>query len=196
MRGIGFVLVYAFVLLGTAHTAKAQTSNAYLALDSFSFFFAEGVEAGGTVPTIAVPVTLTQLSGTSWSLNLNAEDLSLPPLTLPDGTSVQWSLLSPASGSISLSSETGSVSISGEFKAQSLEITRKAIHTLTFTTSSSSITVGSVTVSREGFPMDRESGYVQLVATASDPPGSQHGVPFYVVLSGRFTGTPSGFLAP
>lgn len=176
--------------------AMSEEANAYLVLDSFSFFFDGGIEAGGAVPATQIPVHVAAAGANGWTISIQPSQLSLPSIALPDGTHVAWSLLSPALGNVTFSGDSGQVQLAGEFKAQSLNSTRSAIHTLAFTTGTSTLVVGNSSVSRTGIPMDRGSGYLQLVATSADPPGSEHGAPFYVVISGRFSGTPLNFLNP
>ncbi len=190
-----FVPVFLLNFLVVVAVPAYAESNAYLDIDAFSFFFAEGVEAGGTVPTISVPVELTG-SGNGWTLRIEKGDLDLPPVNLPNGSSVKWTLTSDATGQIQFSGDTGAGSLAGAFLAASVETSRQASHDLSFTTGVSQSSVGTESVSREGVPLSRTTGYLQLVATGSDPPGSTHAIPFYVVISGRFVSSPEGFLAP
>src|SRR5690606_8173276 len=121
-------------------------------------------------------------------------DVQLPPVTLPNGDRLQWTLIDRATGSATFSDETATVTLSARFLAKSLTTSRQVEHRLLFTTERTETERGDLEVARDGYNLDRESGYVQLVASAADPPGSQHAIPFYVVLSGRFTSSPSGFL--
>ena len=196
MRCKAFALIGFLFLAAGSPPSLAETSNAYFHVDSFSFFFAESVQAGGMIPTISIPIRLTQVSDSSWTISIEAGDFSLAPITLPNNTRVQWTLLSQATGQVELSAKKGSVSIAGRFKARSLDSTRQAVYDLSLTTGTARASVGSTNVSREGYAMDRSSGYLQIVAAAVDPPGSEHGIPFFAVIGGRLVGTPTGFLDP
>ena len=187
-------LLWIFFIAGIANPVWSETPNASLDLDSFSFFYSEEIQAGGEVPTISIPIHLAQTSGSSWTITIESAAMTLPPIDLPDGTSVQWTLVSQATGGITLGANTGTVEISGEFHAESVETTRKAVHDLSFTTGVATSISGAKSVSREGYPMDRSSGYLQIVAASTDPPGSTHATPFYAVISGRVVDAPIGFL--
>jgi hypothetical protein len=191
------VLAILSIVISSASAVSADSTNAisHLVLDTFSFFRVEGAEISGEVPIVSIPVRLSQASPSNWNIHIAPADFSLPIVEFADGSRVKWSLVSPASGQISFSSNSGVFELSGKFEAKSTNSSRAAIHDLSFTTGTSSLVLGPREVSRQGIPLDRRSGYLQMVATSSDPPGSSHGSLFYIVISGRLQDTPNGFLS-
>ena len=175
-------------------SASLAAPNALFALDGLTFV-ANALDDGEQIPISAIPVRVDSQSGSTWSISIEPADVQIPPVVLQNGVRVKWSLEERAVGSATIADGLADVTLSARFKAHSLDTTQEAIHLLAFTTRVASVEKSGLEVSREGVPMDRTSGYVQLVAAATDPPGSEHGIPFYVVLSGRFTSAPAEFLS-
>lgn len=188
---VGLVLV----LLACPIVSSAETPNALLTLDSLSFV-ANALDNGEQIPLSGIPVRVESQSGNSWLLYIEPADVDLPPVTFNNGERVKWTLMERAVGTATFVNGQADVTISARFLAQSLDSSREVQHSLSFTTRVTQTERGDLEVEREGVPLDPSSGYVQLVASASDPPRSEHGIPFFVVLSGRFSSGPSGFLAP
>lgn len=181
------------IVAAVLESAEAQSPNALLSLDSLSFV-ASVTDHGEQIPISAIPVRIDSQSRASWSLSIDPADVQIPPVTFRNGERVEWSLLEQATGSAVISNGVVAITLSARFLAKSIDTTRATEHHLNFTTQLAKASRGETEVEREGVPLDRTSGYVQLVAAAADPPGSEHAVPFYVVLSGRFTSGPPGFL--
>jgi hypothetical protein len=189
------VLVLIAVAICMQESKSIAAPNAHFSLDGLTFV-ANALDEGEQIPISAIPVRIDSQSGSTWSISIEPADVQIPAVTLQNGERIKWSLVERAVGTATFTNGVADVTLSGRFKADSLDTTQEAIHVLTFTTRVASAEKSDLEVFREGVPMDRGSGYVQLVAAASDPPGSEHGIPFYVVLSGRFTNAPADFLVP
>lgn len=189
--------VFGLLVIGliASDLAVAEPPNALLSLDSLSFV-ANALDNGEQIPIGSIPVRVESQSGNSWALSIDPADVQIPPVTFNNGERMTWTLMERASGSASFVNGIADVTLSARFLAKSLDSTRSAEHQLSFTTRTAETTRDDLEVNREGVPLDRASGYVQLVAAAADPPGSEHAIPFFVVLSARFTSGPSGFLTP
>lgn len=184
-----------FSLFLSTTSAADEPPNALLSLDSLSFV-ANALDDGEQIPISAIPVRIDSQSGSTWALSIEPADVQLPPVQFNNGDRVQWTLLEPASGLAVFANLTAEVTLTALFRAQSLETSRTIDHRLTFTTRTAEVERDELAVEREGVPLAKASGYVQLVAAGADPPGSDHGIPFFVVLSGRFTSGPPGFISP
>ena len=193
MRSVSPLVLTLAIGIGLVMDVRAASgANSSLCIDGLSFLFSEELESGGPIPTVCVPV---QISGgrDQWSIEIQSADFSLPSVTLPTGAVVKWSLVESAIGAIvATSSTSASVEISGEFLAQNQTSMLSARHQLAFSTGESTAVGISSATSREGIPLDRDSGYLNLVAAAKDPPGAEQAIPFFVVISGTLTELPEG----
>jgi hypothetical protein len=176
--------------IGFAFADPARAATAYFEVDSFSFFYFEGAGIGGAISGTRIPIQVTRQSVGSWRIEIAPEDLVLPEMTYPSGKRAVWRLSSPAVGSLDR--------LDGAYRCD-LSVPAVAFvdggetgipMTFQFTTESTSAEAAGVIASREGSRLDPRSGQVQLVAAGVNPThaASAPGKPFYVVLSGRFTG--------
>lgn len=170
-------------------SALAQVTPTFQ-LDGFSAFVFEGAGKSALIPPANIPMEISPRGNGQWEVRIRSSALFFPPITYPSGRVVEWRLSADAIGIISRT-ESGAV----------FQITAPAVAhvdgnssgipmTLTFSTETLTATAKEVTAQRQGVRLDRESGYLQLVAANVNPihAATAPGHPFYAILSGRILG--------
>ena len=190
MRRHALVAVVAAIAITVASVGPAVAAAAFFELDGFSFFYFEGAKVGGAISTTRVPVEATPEGPGVWRIEIAPENFVLPEIAYPSGKRAVWRLSAPAVGRLERSE--GSYRCVLNVPALAFVDGRETGIPMTFefTTEAASAQAAGVVASREGSRIDPRSGQVQLVAAGVNPThaASAPGKPFYVVLSGRFTG--------
>lgn len=193
-----FVGTISLLLIALASAALAQDRvTATLELDEFSLFHFAGTNAGGALPSgVELTLNLARRSDSSWDVSVPAGTFQLPPLEYPDGQTVLWKLKTDARGSL----ERGENGISLNIQALAMALSERSdsnpLFILRFTTGRTQKRARGYTARADGILLQREDGYVRLVASGVNPKGARNapGEPFYVVLSGTVRGLPAALL--
>jgi hypothetical protein len=184
-------MIHLMLMIAVAvHVTSADAGTAYFEIDGFSFFYFEGAASGGAVSTARVPIHATQEAIGVWRIEIAPGSFDFPELVYPSGRRVVWRLSAPAVGRLEGSDGTYRCVLSVPAVAFVDGEKSGLPMTFEFTTENASAQAAGVVAARQGSRVDARSGQVQLVAAGVNPnhAATAPGKPFYVVLSGRFTG--------